>query len=215
MSGCASRLQIRNSPASGWAFWRRYTCTMRGNQTLRGGSLGPRLWSRSPAKCSASNRADPPIDRGPRHVQKPADTHLVPALIVEFDHLKAGLVAVGMGRGLPPRQGFLGHHRTLLPQLLGGLMVNVIPELAEHDPSEFSCMKPCIERLELIDLLAHSLGHPGRPALPRSRDVVGEQPEHALLPETAYQPPHGIGMGVRCPAPAAWLFHRPRGRGGG
>ena len=58
-------------------------------------------------------------------------------------------------------------------------------------------MKPCIERLELIDFLAHSLGHPGRPALPRSRDVVGEQPEHALLPETAYQPPHGIGMGVR------------------
>ena len=141
--------------------------------------------------------SDPPIDRGPRHVHKPADTHLVPALIGEFDHLKAGLVAVGMGRGLPPRQGFLGHHRTLLPQLLGGLMVNVIPELAEHDPSEFSCMQPCIKRLELIDLLAHSLGHPGRPALPCSRDVVGEQPEHALLPETAYQPPHGIGMGVR------------------
>jgi hypothetical protein len=114
---------------------------------------------------------------------------------------KAGLVAVGMGRGLPPRQGFLGHHRTLLPQLLGSLMVDVGPELAEHDPGEFPRMKPCIERFELIDLLAHSLGHPGRPALPRSRDVVGEQPEHALLLETADQPPHGIGMCVRvlCP----------------
>ena len=33
--------------------------------------------------------------------------------------------------------------------------------------------------------------------MPRSRDVVGEQPEHALLPETASQPPHGIGRGVR------------------
>jgi hypothetical protein len=76
---------------------------------------------------------DPPIDHGPRHVQKPANTHLVPALRVEFDHLKAGLVAVGMGRGLPQRQGFLCHHRTLLPQLLGGLMVDVVPELAEHN----------------------------------------------------------------------------------
>jgi hypothetical protein len=95
-------------------------------------------------------------------------------LIVEFDHLKAGLVAVGMGRGLPPRQGFLGYHRTLLPQLLGSLMVDVVPKRAEHDPSEFSRMKPCIERLKLIDLLAHGLGYPGRPALPRSRDVVGQ-----------------------------------------
>jgi hypothetical protein len=30
---------------------------MRGNQTLRGGSLGPRFLSISPAKCSASKRA--------------------------------------------------------------------------------------------------------------------------------------------------------------
>jgi hypothetical protein len=30
---------------------------MRGNQTLRGGSLGPRFRSMSPAKCSASKRS--------------------------------------------------------------------------------------------------------------------------------------------------------------
>jgi hypothetical protein len=76
-------------------------------------------------------------------------------------------------------------------------MVDVVPELAEHDSGEFPRMKPCIKRLELIDLLAHGLGHPGGPTLPRSRGVVREQPEHALLPETAYQPPYGIGMGVR------------------
>src|SRR5438093_8597779 len=50
---------MRNSPASGWAFWRWYTSTMIGNQTLRG-DFGPGLWPRSPAKCSASKR---PIQR--------------------------------------------------------------------------------------------------------------------------------------------------------
>jgi hypothetical protein len=163
--------------------------------------LGAAFFVQEPRKVLGLEAPDPPIDRGPRHVQTPADTHLVPALIVEFDDLKAGLVAVRMGRGLPPRQGVLSHHRTLLPQLLGGFMVNAVPEFVEHDPGEFPRMKPCIERLELIDLLAHSLGHPGRPAWPRSRDIVGEQPKHALLPETGDQPPHGIGMCVRvlCP----------------
>ena len=53
----ASRLQMRNLPASGWAFCRGYTCTMSGKQILRAGAFGARPYERPDDRGEAACHA--------------------------------------------------------------------------------------------------------------------------------------------------------------
>jgi hypothetical protein len=57
-------------------------------------------------------------------------------------------------------------------------------------------MQPRIERFEPGNLLDDRLGDPSRPPLGPDVKVGGEEPEHALLLETACELPHRLGMGV-------------------
>src|SRR5437870_4628382 len=99
---------------------------MRGNQTLRGGSLGPRFLSMSPAKCSASNRAIQVSTVGRDTCKKAADTERVPALIIALHDLEPRVVAIGMRMVGPQLQLGLCGHRTLVPQEFRGLVIQGI-----------------------------------------------------------------------------------------
>jgi hypothetical protein len=57
-------------------------------------------------------------------------------------------------------------------------------------------MQPRLERFEPRNLLNDRFGDPSRP--PRGDNIQGgrEEPEHALLLETARELPHRLGMGV-------------------
>ena len=47
-----------------------------------------------PGKVFGFKAANPQVDRGTGHLQKATDTQLTPPLIVELDHLEAGLIAL-------------------------------------------------------------------------------------------------------------------------
>jgi len=134
---------------------------------------------------------DAGIDRGTGDMQEPADADFLPALRVEFDHLPARLGAVRRGVIVLQRQGFLRDHRTLLPEPLGGLVVDAFAERIEDDPGEFARVKPCIERFEPGNLLHNRYGDAWGFLFWDDLDIVQHEPEHALLlkatPELAYR----------------------------
>jgi hypothetical protein len=91
---------------------------------LAGWRVGRAALVHEPGEVLGLKPLDPRIDRGPRHVQEAADADLLLTLIVEFHHLQAGLVAVGVGVIVPQAQVFLTGDRTLLPQGLDRPMVD-------------------------------------------------------------------------------------------
>src|SRR4029453_18708351 len=93
------------------------------------------------------------------------------------------LVAVGLGVEVPQGQGLLRGHSTLMPESLGGLVVDAFSELVEDDPHEFPRMEPRIQRFETGNLLHHCHRDSGRLRFWNNRDIVQEQAEHTLLLE--------------------------------
>jgi hypothetical protein len=60
-----------------------------------------------PHKVLGLKTLDPGVDRRPGDLQETADAALPPALIVEFDHVEAGLVAIRMVVVVPQLQSGL------------------------------------------------------------------------------------------------------------
>ena len=207
-SGRARRLQIRNSPASGWRFWRWYTATITGNHTFRG-HWGPRLRPMSPAKCSVSKRAIHRSTVGREILQKPAETHLIPALVVQSDNLQASVAAIGMGAIVPPWRRLRRGDGALVPQLLDRVVMDGVAEGEEQDAGEFAVMKAGVERFEPVNLLADGIGNPCGSAAGRHLEVRGHQPQHALPVEAALEGADGVRMGLRFLGP---LRGRPIGK---
>jgi hypothetical protein len=100
---------------------------------------------------------NPGIDCGSRDPQEAADAQLLPAVIVEFDHLKAGLVPIRMAMIIPQPQVLLARDGTLLPELLDRPVIEGIPERARQDAAQLLVVGPVIERFEMVNLLAHGL----------------------------------------------------------
>jgi hypothetical protein len=68
---------------------------------LAGRLLGAPFFVQQSHKVLGLKALNPGVDRRAGDLQKTADTALLPALIVEFDHLEAGLVAIRMGVIVP------------------------------------------------------------------------------------------------------------------
>ena len=136
--------------------------------------------------------ANPTIHRWTRDVQKVTDAALRPPLIIEFDHLEAALIALRMA--VVGMQGQLTLHRcgTLLPELFDRLVVNALVRLVPENPSQFAIAKAIIERFQARQFLQHFFGDPLAPTGGNDFRVLRQEPQHALLPKTAGQIPHGF-----------------------
>jgi hypothetical protein len=140
---------------------------------------------------------DPGINGGPGHLQKAADTQLIPALIVEFDDLEACLIAVGMGMVGPQFQLLLRGHGTLLPQEFRRLVIERIGALTEDNPCQFPIMKATIESFEAVNLLADIVGDGAGTPTPSDLDIAREEPQHPLLAEASMERPDRFRMRSR------------------
>src|SRR5215471_1249958 len=98
---------------------------------------------------------------------------------------------------VPQRQGLLGHNGTLLPEPLGGLVVNVFAKLIKDDADKFPRMEPCIERFEAGNLLGDRRGDARRFLFGDDLDIVQEQAEHTLVLEAPPELAHGFWVGLR------------------
>jgi hypothetical protein len=79
-------------------------------------------------------------------------------VVVEFDDLQAGLVAIRMDVVVPQLQLPGCEDRALVPELLHRLVINPIAARGEENPRQFPMMKARIEGLEPMQLLTHGLG---------------------------------------------------------
>jgi hypothetical protein len=151
---------------------------------------------------------DPPVHGRARDPQKPAETDLVPALIVESDDLQASVEAIGMGAIVQPCRLLRSGDRTLLPKLLDRVVMDGVAEGEEQDAGEFAVMKAAIERFEPVNLLADRIWNPLGPALGSYFEVGGHQPQHPLPLEAVLEGADGVRMGLRFLGP---LLGRPIG----
>src|SRR5207244_3364965 len=82
-----------------------------------------------------------------------------------------------------------------MPQDFGGLVIEGIGTLAEHNPCQFAIMKAAIEGFEAVNLLPDIVGdRAGTPSL-YNLDIAGEESHHPLLAEAPTERPDRIGMG--------------------
>jgi hypothetical protein len=84
----------------------------------------------------------------------------------------------------------------LLPEGFDGFVIDAIARLAKDDSRHFAVVEPSIERFEPGNLLDDLLGDPSRSPGGDDVQIVGEEPEHALLLEAACEFPHCLGMGL-------------------
>src|SRR4029453_9705830 len=92
-------------------------------------------------------------------MQKPADTHFMPALIIELDSLRAGLGTVGMRMIVPQFELRRRRPRRLVPELFDRFMIDAVRQRGENNACELTVMKACIEAFEPGNLLPHCLGN--------------------------------------------------------
>src|SRR4030095_312657 len=149
-----------------------------------------------PRKMLGFEAGNPEMDRGGGDGQEATEAALIPALIVELDDLDAGIVEGRMAVIVSTRHSLLPGWEARLPQGFDGFVIDAIACLIEHDPRHFAVMQPRIERFEPRNLLANRFGAPSRPPHGEHIQVVGKEPEHALLLETARELPHRLGMGL-------------------
>src|SRR4030095_16453984 len=97
-------------------------------------------------------------------MQKPADTHFMPALIIEWNGLPAGLGAVGMRMIVPQLELRRRCHWDLLPELFDRFMIDAVVQGRAENTGQFAVMKACVEAFEPGQLLPHCLRDVGRTA---------------------------------------------------
>src|SRR5688572_4418107 len=76
----------------------------------------------------------PPIHRRTRDVQDATDTELMPALIIELDHLDPGLIAVSLAVIVTQREFPWHRWEVLLPELLHRIGMEAVAVLVEDNP---------------------------------------------------------------------------------
>lgn len=76
----------------------------------------------------------PAIDRRPGDLPKPADTALTPAWRVQVNDLAAGVSAIRLAVLGAQGPRALGRHRTLLPELVDGLIIKTLVAGVLYDP---------------------------------------------------------------------------------
>ena len=165
------------------AFWEVIDLDHQGQPDLTRRDFGRTALIEQAGKMLRRKPRDPGIDGGPGDTQEPTDADFFPALGVEFDHLQARLVAVRLAVVVPQGQGLLCNDGTLLPEPLGGLVVNAFAKFIEDDADEFPRMEPRIERLEAGNLLGDRRGDSRSFLFGDDLDSVQEQAEHALMLE--------------------------------
>jgi hypothetical protein len=85
----------------------------------------------------------------------------------------------------------------MVPEPLGGLVVDAFSELIEDDPDQFPRMEPRLEGFEAGDLLDHRCGDSGGWLFGDDLDIIQEQAEHALVLEAAAELPDSFRVSVR------------------
>ena len=150
--------------------------------------------------------ANPQRDGGTGDLQKTTNTALIPALIVESDHLETGIVAVGGAVIVRKREGALHGHGALLPELFDGLVVNLVVALTMDNARQLAILEPIIKAFRAGNLLEDGFRDLSPPAGTHHVHRVGEEPQHALLLKASGEPPHRVRMevGFLCP-----LAHGP------
>jgi hypothetical protein len=84
-----------------------------------------------PGKMVGLEARDPPAHGRARDPEKSAETHLVPALIIELHHLQGSVGTIGLGVIVPPCRLLGSGHGTLVPQLLDRVVMDGVAEREE------------------------------------------------------------------------------------
>jgi len=148
---------------------------------------------------------DLPVHSRARAPQKPAETALLPALIVESDDLQASSDAIGMGMILPPCGLLRRGDGALGPELLDRAVTEGVAEGEAQDAGEFAGMKAGVERFEPVHRLADGTWGPRGSASRSDVERCGHQSQPSLLLEGALEGAHGVRMGLRFLGP--WQDH--------
>src|SRR5262245_2634996 len=85
----------------------------------------------------------------------------------------------------------------MVPEPLGGLVVDAFSELREDDLDQFPRMEPRIKGFEAGDRLNHRCGDSGGWLCGDDLDISQEQAEHALVLEAAPELPDSFRVRVR------------------
>jgi hypothetical protein len=93
--------------------------------------------------------------------KKPAETDLVPALVVQSNDLQAGVHAIGMGAIALPRRLLRRGAGTPVPELLDRVVMDGVAEGEEQAAGQLAVMKAGVERFEPINLIAPPAQRPG------------------------------------------------------
>ena len=154
-----------------------------------------------PRKVFRFKAANPQRNGGTRDLQNRTDTAPIPALIVQFDYLEAGLVAVWMAVIGVQGQLPLHRHGALLPELFDRLIIKAVVAFIMDDPGQLAKLEPVIACFEAGQFFDHLCGHLLAPAGTGDFRVLGKEPESALLPEAPRQLPHGFRVRVGLHSP--------------
>jgi hypothetical protein len=130
-------------------------------------------------------------------VQDATDTKLIPALILELDHLDPGLIAVSLAVIVTQGSCSLRRWQALLPEVLHRIGVEAVAVLVEDNPDDFPVVKAAVEGIQPGDFLAHRLGYTAGTAAGRHFDVVGPSPQHPLVADAAQEGADGVRVGLR------------------
>src|SRR4029450_2247485 len=119
-----------------------------------------------------------------------ADAALRPALLIELQDVETGVIAVGLAVIVLQWQGPLRRRGTVLPQLFHGMDRQAIARRAKNDPHQCTLLGAWVEAFEPGESLPPGFGPPAGPAAVAPLDIVGPQPQHALLTEAAHEGAH-------------------------
>jgi hypothetical protein len=140
--------------------------------------------------------ANPQVDRRTGHLQKAADTQLIPALIVQLDHLEAGVIALRMAVIRAERQLALYRSGALLPEPFDGFVINTVVALTLDDPGQLAKLETLIVCFEAGQFFHDFVRYLLAPAGTDNFRVLGKEAEGALLLETPCQLAHRFRVRV-------------------
>src|SRR5262245_33051038 len=136
------------APSVGMALLQVIHLDHQGEPDLAGWRRGGTAFVLQPRKVLRFKTANPPRNGGTRDMQNRTDTAPIPALIVQFDHLEAGLVAVWMAVIGAQGQLPLHRHGALLPELFDRLIIQAGVAFIMDDPGQLAKLEPVIACFE-------------------------------------------------------------------
>jgi hypothetical protein len=128
----------------------------------------------------------------------------MPALLIEWERLPAGLGTVGLRMIVPPCEWQRRRPRTLLPKLLDRFLGAPVVQRREETASQCAGMPTRGQAFESGKLLPHLLRDRRRTAAGHDCKRAREQRQHALLREPTPDGASGVGGRVRGLRPVGW-----------